>query len=114
MSAQSEIIKKSKKNNLLEDLIQNVKFCACIHQIGCLCAIQSGYNPDIAMDANVADHMVGMSSNTRRCWLCQYCGAYCRQYIHREGKHCLELKKLKNVLDHTPYGYRKIYTIAQQ
>ena len=69
MSAQSEIIKKLRKNTLLEDLIQNIHFCACIHQIGCLHAIQAGYNPDIAMDANVADHMAGMSSNTRLHWL---------------------------------------------
>ena len=84
MSAQSEIIKKLRKNTLLEDLIQNVKFCACIHQIGCLRAIQAGYNPEISIDANVADHMVGISSNTRRCWIRQNCGAYCRQYIHRK------------------------------
>ena len=55
-----------------------------MHQIGCLHAIQAGYIPDIAMDANVADHMVGMSSNTRRCWLHQYCGTDCRQYIQRK------------------------------
>ena len=47
-----------------------------------------------------------MSSNTRRRWLCQYCGAYRRQYIQHKEKHCLELKKLQNLLDHTPYGYR--------
>ena len=58
------------------------------------------------MDANIADHMVGFSSNTRRRWLRQYCGAYCRQYIQHEEKHCLELKNLQNVLDHTPYGYK--------
>ena len=76
MSTQSEIIRKLRKNTLLEDLIENVKFCACIHQIGCLYAIQAGYNPDIATDVNIADHMVGMSYNTRHCWLCQYCDAY--------------------------------------
>ena len=65
MSAHSNIVKKLRKNTLLEDLIQNIKFCARVHQIGCLRAIQAGYNPDKAMDANVADHMVGMSSNTR-------------------------------------------------
>ena len=58
MPAHSEIIRKLRKNTKLEDLIQNVIFCACIHQIGCLYAIRAGYNADIAMDVNVADHMV--------------------------------------------------------
>ena len=66
MSDQSEIIRKLRKNTLIEYLIQNVKCCAHIHQIGCLYAIQARYNPDIAMDVNIADHMVEMSSNTRR------------------------------------------------
>ena len=106
MSAHREIVKKLRKSTLLEDLIQNIKFCACIHQIGCLRVIQARYNPDKSMDANVADLMVGMSSNTRRRWLCQYCGAYCRKFIQRKKKHHLKLTRLRNVLDHTPYGYR--------
>ena len=84
MSAHCDIVNKLRKNTLVEDLIQNVKFCARILQISCLRVIQARYNPNKAMDANVADHMVGMSSNTRHCWLCQYCGAYCRQYVQRE------------------------------
>ena len=71
MSAKSEIIKKFRKNTLLGDLINNVKFCNRIHQISRLHAIQAGYNSGIAMDTNIADHMAEMSSNTRRRWLCQ-------------------------------------------
>ena len=47
-----------------------------------------------AMNENVGDKMVKMSSNTRRCWLCQYCGAYLRGYIYCKSKHSLLLRNL--------------------
>ena len=71
MSAHRKTIGKLITNTKLEDLIQNVKFCAHIHQIGHFNAIQARYNPDIAMDVKVADHMVELSSNTRCRCLCQ-------------------------------------------
>ena len=50
--------------------------------------------------------MVEMSPNTRRCWICQYYGAYGRGHIHQKSKHRLILKTLQHLLDKTPYGYK--------
>ena len=73
----------------MEDITQNVKFFAHIHQIGCLQCMVAGFNPDKPMNPTVGDKIVNMSSNTKYCWLCQFCGAYCCGYFHDKSKHDL-------------------------